>query len=309
MAGPTEPSTPPALEPGTLWARVRKRTAHALSTGTLSPIETRAETVPEAGIPFSIRIVSSLRTKDEARRRAPRGGNPFLPPEPDLLVGELTATHRAVLNRFPVLAHHLLIVTREAEPQGRALDGADFDAAARCLREMDGLVFYNSGPEAGASQEHRHLQLVPFPVGDGPEPTPIEHALEPVLRDPGRSTVPAYGFVHAAAPLPAGAWRREGPEAAEAMALAYRALAGATGLRLGGSEVGNPYNLLITRRWMLLVLRRRERFEGVSVNALGFAGSLLVKDEAGLETVRRHGPLAVLRNVTVGAVETEKAAP
>jgi len=311
MEDPTEPTPPPALEPGTLWSRVRERSIHALGTGALAPIETRAETIRQAGIPFSIRVVSSLRRKDEAREGDGRGRpEPFFPPDPDLLVGELTPTHRAVLNRFPVLAHHLLIVTRAPEPQGRPLDRADFDATARCLAEVDGLVFYNSGPEAGASQPHRHLQLLPFPVGNGPEPTPIERALAPVLQDPGRATLPAYDFIHAAAPLPATAWQADEPvrRAAEAMALGYRALAGRTGLRLRPDDASSPYNLLVTRRWMLLVLRSRERFDGVSVNALGFAGSLLVKDEAGLETVRRHGPLAVLRAVGVG-IERNEAAP
>lgn len=315
MAAPTDPFVPrPQLltPPGTLWSRTRERTAHALGSGALAPIETRAETIPQAGIPFSVRVVSSLRHKEEKRLGGGLGpGNPFYPPDPDLLVGDLSPTHRAVLNRFPVLAHHLLIVTREPEPQARPLDGADFDAVCRCLAEVDGLVFYNSGPEAGASQEHRHLQLVPFPVGDGPEPTPIDHVVEPVLRDPGRATLPAYDFVHAVMALPETAWRAEKPEprphrAAEAMALAYRALAARTGLRLAGDRASSPYNLLITRRWMLLVLRSRERFDGVSVNALGFAGSFLVKDEAGLVTVRRHGPLAVLRGV---AVATNEATP
>jgi hypothetical protein len=39
------------------------------------------------------------------------------------------------------------------------------------------------------------------------------------------------------------------------------------------------YNLLIARRWMLLVPRRRERFETPSVNAVGFAGSLFTRTD------------------------------
>jgi ATP adenylyltransferase/5',5'''-P-1,P-4-tetraphosphate phosphorylase II len=37
------------------------------------------------------------------------------------------------------------------------------------------------------------------------------------------------------------------------------------------------------------------------VNALGFAGSLLVRDEKELSFVREKGPITVLRNVTVPA--------
>jgi ATP adenylyltransferase len=263
--------------------------------------------VREAGIPFSVRVVSSLRHKEAARRRPARqGDDPFLPPDPELLVAGVSERYLAVLNRFPVLRHHLLLVTREDEDQALPLGAGDFDAAARCLDEIDGLAFYNSGPQAGASQPHRHLQLVPFPVG---EPvgearlsTPIEPALREVLQDPGRATLPAYDFPHALTPLPETAWRAEDREdrlrrVTDAMRLAYRALAARTALGLTPSGADRPYNLLITRRWMLLVPRSRGAFEGIDVNALGFAGALLVKNREQLEIVRRHGPLAVLRNV------------
>ncbi len=292
----------PTFAPGTLWRLVRERSRHALAAGALRPIETERHTLPEAGIPFSLRRVSTLREKERAQHEdAASGTDPFLPPDPDLLVAGVSATHLAVLNHFPVLRHHLLVVTREPEDQQLPLTAADFDALARCLAEIDGLGFYNSHPEAGASQRHRHLQIVPFPVGDGPAPTPVEAALGPVLQDPARSTLPAYPFAHAVCPLPASAWRADEPvpRAAAAMALAYRALGVRLRLGLGIGRETAPYNLLATRRWMLLVPRSRERFEGVSVNALGFAGALLVKDHAGLEAVRRHGPLAVLRAVAV----------
>jgi ATP adenylyltransferase len=59
-----------------------------------------------------------------------------------------------------------------------------------------------------------------------------------------------------------------------------------------------PYNLLVTRDWLLLVPRCREEFAGISINALGFAGSLFVKDREQLATLRSRGPMAVLRAVT-----------
>lgn len=293
---------PDLFAPGTLWRLVRERTRHALARGALESIETGEHLVPEAGIPFSVRSISTLRQKGEALRdQHLSGANPFLPPDPDLVVAGVSPTHLAVLNRFPVLRHHLLLVTREFEEQSLPLAAADFHALARCLAEIDGFAFYNAGPEAGASQAHRHLQIVPFPLGAGPEPTPVERALAPVLRDPGRATLPVFPFRHAVAALPETAW--DGPDpgrrAAESLRLAYRALAARTGLRLTPGEPAAPYDLLVTRRWMMLVPRSRERFEGISVNALGFAGSLLLEDPDQLGTVRRHGPIEVLRAVAV----------
>jgi ATP adenylyltransferase len=56
-----------------------------------------------------------------------------------------------------------------------------------------------------------------------------------------------------------------------------------------------PYNLLLTRDWMLLVPRSQECAGPVSINALGFAGSLFVKDETQMGFVREHGPMRMLR--------------
>ena len=64
-----------------------------------------------------------------------------------------------------------------------------------------------------------------------------------------------------------------------------------------GLERCGPYNLLATRRWLLLVPRSEEYFEGISINALGFAGALLVKDTTQLAVLRSHGPMTALRHV------------
>jgi len=50
---------------------------------------------------------------------------------------------------------------------------------------------------------------------------------------------------------------------------------------------------------MLLVRRSQERCDGIGVNGLGFAGSLLVRDAGEMAHLRRLGPLEVLRRVCV----------
>src|SRR5699024_10677445 len=87
--------------------------------------------------------------------------DPFAPPyESDLVVGELAPAHMVLLNKFPVLDLHALAVTREAEPQTHLLTACDCEALLRLLYSWDSLVFYNAGPEAGASQAHKHLQVI-----------------------------------------------------------------------------------------------------------------------------------------------------
>lgn len=59
----------------------------------------------------------------------------------------------------------------------------------------------------------------------------------------------------------------------------------------------------MTDSWMQLVPRSQEFSQGISVNALGYVGSLFVKNQAGLETIRRTGPLILLQQVSVNAKE------
>jgi ATP adenylyltransferase len=59
------------------------------------------------------------------------------------------------------------------------------------------------------------------------------------------------------------------------------------------------YNLLATRQWMLLVPRALDSFSEIPVNSLGFAGTLVVRNEQQIKILLDHGPMTVLKNVTV----------
>jgi ATP adenylyltransferase len=71
-----------------------------------------------------------------------------------------------------------------------------------------------------------------------------------------------------------------------------------TGVFEGGQQTC-AYNLLATRRWMLIVPRQCDAVEGISVNGLGFAGHLLARDRTQADFIRQRGPLDILRRVGV----------
>ena len=82
----------------------------------------------------------------------------------------------------------------------------------------------------------------------------------------------------------------------------YRAMLRALGLANGSNDqTPSPYNLLATRQWLLLVPRSRECFASISVNALGFAGALLVRDREQLRALEATGPWRVLQHVAMDA--------
>ena len=100
----------PSLPPGSLRDAVEATTEAALACGALRPIETEQLDVDDGGVRFLVRVVSSLRRKAGARRsegrRSTEPDNPFLPPEPELTVGQLAPAHVAVLNKYKVLPLH-----------------------------------------------------------------------------------------------------------------------------------------------------------------------------------------------------------
>ena len=220
--------------------------------------------------------------------------NPFLPYEEDLFVAGISDTHVCLLNKFNVVEHHLLLVTRELEDQEDLLTVKDFEAMWACMAEFDGLAFYNAGAVAGASQPHKHLQQIPLPLGDGSRRTPVDTILMGAVDEGRPATVPGLPFVHSVVGVRSLA-RLEAMEAAKTTESLYQDMLQALGL---GRKPG-PYNLLVTRDWMLLVPRSVEKCGSISVNALGFAGSLLVRSGEELSFVRERGPSALLRNVAV----------
>jgi len=261
----------------------------ALAAGALRPLPSECHRVPDGGIEFLVHVLRGPGAKPEAAApgSAPRP-NPFLPPEPALLVGEISPTHLCVLNKYPVVAGHLLAVTRRYEPQEREPGPDDLAAVWALLAEVDGLAFYNSGPESGASQPHKHLQFVPaFEPG---RRTPIERAL--VGAEDAAGIRPGLPFAHTARRL---AGLPGGDAAGEPLARAVREL----GEALGSEARGRPWNLLLTRDWMLRVPRSRAAADGIQVNALGFAGSLAVRGDASLEQLRRMGPLELLKKTAL----------
>lgn len=241
--------------------------------------------------PFLLRRLLS-RAPKHLRAGGPKP-NPFLPWEPALEVDRLGEQHVLLLNKYPVQPGHLLVITRDWQPQSGWLSGADWSAVGRLAADCGGLWFFNSCAAAGASQPHRHLQLLPRRAGEPSCP------LAPALLD---QLAGAEGQL-LGSPWP---WsyaldRRRDPACAQELAALYRRQA----LRLGLGDPDHdpqprgPYNLLFDDDWFLTIRRRGEHCAGFSVNALGFAGYLLATEASQLDWLQQHGPWELLRQVAV----------
>jgi ATP adenylyltransferase/5',5'''-P-1,P-4-tetraphosphate phosphorylase II len=59
--------------------------------------------------------------------------NPFLPYDEDLWVEHLSPTHTLLLNKFNLVAHHVIVVTREFESQDEPPSASDLEATFRAI--------------------------------------------------------------------------------------------------------------------------------------------------------------------------------
>lgn len=285
------------LQPGQLMQALQRATKRGLEAQSLVSISTSYHNVPQAGLPFQVRVLKQLQRKAAAKaiqvasKEIPRPPiNPFLPHEPELFVADLSETHLAVLNKFNVLEHHMLIITRHFAPQESLLDEDDFAAASLCLQDLDGLVFYNAGEAAGASQPHKHMQFVLFPLADTTN-TPLSPWIQKTPRHERTQQIEALPYEHSLIHWDTETTCPTGPVLYARYQKALQAL------RSGTTNPLRPYNLLLTREWMMIVPRSQEFCDAISINALGFVGCLLARTDADRQYIEQKGPLHILAHV------------
>lgn len=263
-----------------------EQSQRALQCGALVPLAT--ELVEQAGLsPFVLRRLLSA-TPKHLRSAGPKP-NPFLPWDPNLEVERLGSSHLVLLNKYPVQAGHVLLISQGWKPQAGWLDASDWQALSCVEQDTAGLWFFNSCAAAGASQPHRHLQLLPR------APEEASCPLQPHLLAQLRGESPVWPWRYRLSA------RRHSVSALAASELEVLYREHLAALDLGAPERDpaprRPYNLLFDQHWLLTVERVQEHWAGFSVNALGFAGYLLITERSDTHWLQQHGPWALLQAV------------
>ncbi len=252
------------------WDDAERVSEKALIDGQLMPITTEAEVIQEHGINYLGYVVTrNARKKPIAKNQQ---ANPFLPYEPSMYVGEAGYHHICLLNKFPVLSPHLLICSKEFVAQSAPLTLDDFEAWLLGFTRSDVLGLYNSGPVAGASQPHRHMQVVRADI-----------PLESVICTGGLPFRHCL-FLH---------------DELDAERLYQRYLTALELLSLNEDDECLPYNILLTARWMLVLPRSTNNIEGIFANALNYTGRFLVREAKQLKWLQRYGIMRYLSECSV----------
>jgi ATP adenylyltransferase len=274
----------------------------ALALGTLLPLDTNTVKVTQQGLTFIIRTISSQKTTKKWLTGSTNKVNPFKPYDRSMYIGGCPSGHVLLLNKYKVIDNHFLIVTSDFVPQQQLLTSADFEAVVYCLEKTDGVIFFNGGNEAGASQLHKHLQCLPKGTTDKEELLPF---LPLFIKHSDGSEVnkilPELPFRHRFY-----SFTKNSVSDAEHCFQVYQQMLadlGIEGVQDNGITMHNtPYNIIITRDWMLIVPRKCEHYKGVSQNSLAFTGSLLAQDDYICTLIQDEKPLSFLLGTAFPAV-------
>jgi len=272
-----------------IWAKALQISRKAVYSGAVIPLETKKYKTSKLCCDYELRFLLSPIPRYLIEYGPKR--NPFIPWDTKLEIKSIDSRHTLILNKYPVQIGHMLLITNKWKPQNGWLDNGDFDAIKNVDNDTSGLWFFNSSKDAGASQPHRHFQLLP--------------------RHNNESICPRYDWFcsllssnnirkslisHCVAIKPRN---NNSYSNSNDLYSSYKAMIHE--MNLGDIDLDSkplkPYNLIITPEWIALITRKTDRAYGFSINALGFAGYFLGTKRSDVDQLIKFGPEQILKDV------------
>ncbi|QLQ78685.1 hypothetical protein HG537_0B00350 [Torulaspora globosa] len=280
---------------------ISKKYEEAVNNGHLCFTESTTKRLKDAksGMNYVISYAPSLASKPERGDQPDK--NPFAEPEPELTVVENVADgeYRLLLNKFPIVPEHTLLVTNAYKDQKSPLSPLDLMTAYKLLLKLDDedenkrhMMIYNSGPSSGSSQDHKHLQTLRLPqnfvalqdrICAGKSHFLPDFKTEPLQDD-------KVSFAHFVLPLP----ESEEDVNEDLLAMCYVSLVqrALTFFQDWAGErpelqKNQGYNVLMTKNWICVVPRSSTRAKSLQIgfNATGYAGLILVKTQEAYDEI------------------------
>ena len=272
-----------------IWSKALEISRNAVNCGAVIPLDTIKYNSIDKRSDYELRFLKSPIPK-YIKEYGPKR-NPFVPWDPRLEIQPINDKHTVILNKYPVQLGHMLLITNSWKPQNGWLSNDDFEAILKVDNDTTGLWFFNSSKEAGASQPHRHFQLLPRHFSENICPryewfcsllnnekdinSEISHSISIRPRNINTDSI------------------------ANDLFCSYKSMV--KEMKLGQIDIVNkplkPYNLLITSNWIALIKRKTDRSNGFSINALGFAGYFLGTKRSDVDALINFGPEKILKDV------------
>ncbi|KAK1730090.1 hypothetical protein CaCOL14_013118 [Colletotrichum acutatum] len=236
--------------------------------------------------------------------------------------GAEDATHVLAFNKFCAYRPHLLLLTADGRRrQFEGLDERDLGAAVEVLGGLNGvwggdadavgedkrreyLVIFNCGKEGGCSRLHKHMQVIPAPeaIPVWPDLVTSGSGTGTEAAGDGKQEPPFRYFIHH--------FTSTSPPSTKDLTAKYRELLRqATELIPGrekvveedgdGRAVAVPHNVILGRRWIVVVPRVKAGVDGADVNAVGMLGVVWASRPETVGKWRELGARRVLGEVGV----------
>ena len=268
------------------WEKALKQTQISINNNSLFPLKTIL--VTRDLYKKNDFIIRKLDTSKFYKKNnyGPRK-NPFKPWDKILEIEKIGNEHQLILNKYPVQKGHVLLITNTWKPQNGWLDINDWIAIQQVNKDTSGLWFFNSSKIAGASQPHRHFQLLRRSKGEISCPREkwflnlkVNKGSDNKLKQ--NIIVSEINFL----------------ENSLSLYDLYLELSKKMGLGdpINDKKPRYPYNILITNNWIAIIKRKQDHIHGFSINGLGFAGYLLVTEQSNVAYLREFGPEKLLEN-------------
>ncbi|KAG9577203.1 hypothetical protein KCU77_g13508, partial [Aureobasidium melanogenum] len=231
--------------------------------------EAISELITVNGFHFQFIVAGILKRKPILPANAPsrsKAGGPFVNPDPEEVVTDLSSTHRLLVNKYGIFRPMTVIPTRHYALQTDDLDLSDINVAWSVLKafQTPSLVIYNCGINAGSSQGHKHTQVFPLPIhGLWPSRATSCKAISTDIKD-----VP---FKHYVLRLPAHA------NANTVYEVYLRLLEPSREVLAKSGEGSRDYNVAMTADWIAVIPRRTSNGP-YGANAAGMLGIVYLPD-------------------------------
>ncbi|KAH9143576.1 hypothetical protein LEN26_005059 [Aphanomyces euteiches] len=281
---------------------VREAVVRAQTSGALHKLTATSRAQMYGDFPYLLLTLAPRVEKPQGlanQSQQPKMRNPFAQEnlEADLVVRSVNGTHTLILNKFNVVDEHTVLVTNQFEEQSTPLVPSDFAALWKCIQDLNAFGFFNCGHNSGASQPHKHMQLITIEsaVSYVNSPTDGLPWMQRALDHAGSFDrgsifdVPwfqfRHGFVaHGTSELP------DGESASDHLHTVATTL-------LQALDSPPSYNLILTKSLLLIVPRRERSTDGIEINSVGFTGSFLVRNDAQASRFTAEGPFEILAAV------------
>ena len=267
------------------WRKALKQTEISIKNNALFPLKTVdiSKEIYKSNDFIIRRLDTSVFRKNKIIGPKP---NPFRPWDKNLEINSIGKFHQLILNKYPVQKGHLLLITNRWKAQNGWLEEEDWLAIKKVNLDTTGLWFFNSCKEAGASQPHRHIQLLRRDSSE--RNCPREDWFLNFLRKKNNNKFNDCIVVS----------KLDINKNYDSLYKIYLKLSRKIGLGSPKTDKvpKKAYNLLITNKWIAIIKRSKDNVYGFSINSLGFAGYLLVTELSNISYLKKNGPEKLLEN-------------